>query len=145
MDLLFFYQHTVTVPHYRASQKSRNILVEDQLFSLLVLCGSLLRWSPVMVGDPVPTHYPSLLLSSDVSVLYQFGFPYLFLCSCVSFCGTWYTVGSVLMCFRELCSTPIMCPLCSTPTQTYRDTHTYTVVVVMVGDGVVGGMEGVCV
>lgn len=53
---------------------------------------------------PFPPITPALLFTSEVSVFYQHGFPYLFQPSCVSFCGTWYTVCSVLMCFGELCS-----------------------------------------
>lgn len=108
MHLLFFYWHAVTIPQHWAIQKFHCIQAEDNFFSLLVLFGSFLRWSPLMVEGLLPTHHLSLLFSSDISVLCQFGFPYLFLHSCASFCGALYSVGPVPMCFRELYSSPIV-------------------------------------
>lgn len=69
---------------------------------------------------PFPPITPALLFTSEVSVFYQHGFPYLFLPSCVSFCGTWYTVCSVLMCFGELCSAAIVL---SPPPHTHTRKH----------------------
>lgn len=82
MDLLFFYEQAVTVPQCRATQKSRSILAEDQLFQLDSVCpfrGGPRSW----LKTPLPTHRPSLLFSSDVSVLYQLGFPYTCFCAAV--------------------------------------------------------------
>lgn len=71
-----------------------------------------------------PPITPALLFTSEVSAFYQLGFPYPFLPSCVSFCGTWYTVCSVLMCFRRAV---FSCSQAHGPTSTpHVNTQTYS-------------------
>lgn len=89
---------------------------------------------PFQGGPPITPSHPSPLLVVQfrrfcfVSAWFSI---YLFLRSCVALCGTWYTESSVLMCFRELCSTPIM--LVFNPyTPTHKPTETYS-----------GGSDGV--
>lgn len=93
-------------------------------FSSRCILWSISRCSPLRDGDPAPTHCPSLLFCSDVSVLYQLSFPYTCFCAAV--------LPSVEPVHCRLCANVLQRTVlnfnyaCVQPPQTHPHKHTET-------------------
>lgn len=107
----------------------QNKTKQKKSFPLADLCGPLLQWFPITVGDPVPTHNPLLGVQFRSFCFVSARFFHTCFCAAVfPSAGGTTLLAVVLLCSRNLCWAPAIC-----------QTHTLMVV----GTGVYSGNGGV--
>lgn len=111
------------------NKTKQNETKQKKSFPLADLCGPLLQWFPITVGDPVPTHNPLLGVQFRSFCFVSARFFHTCFCAAVfPSAGGTTLLAVVHMCFRNLCWAPAIC-----------QTHTLMVV----GAGVYSGNGGV--